>query len=242
MNTKMINYDREYLDYCNGIVKRLSEGENLPIALNMTGFSLDLHHLVQAYYSSNFSQKEEIESILKRSVAILWKYLMPLNVSDEKNSILPVEFEGDILITNNIISFHEGELQIALLFVKIAIILEDKKLFKVANLIAAFSKIKEDRIKDNALTVDFKNGTIGIALLYQTIYFLTNEILYLERADYWYEKSKDLRLAFLEVSNDSNNQIDQDTVMAFEAFKNPYDSIWRKSNFLEFEIFLKTEL
>lgn len=242
MNTKMINYDREYLDYCNGIVKKLSEGENLPIALNMTGFSLDLHHLVQAYYSSNFSQKEEIESILKRSVAILWKYLMPLNVSDEKNSILPVEFEGDILITNNIISFHEGELQIALLFVKIAIILEDKKLFKVANLIAAFSKIKEDRIKDNALTVDFKNGTIGIALLYQTIYFLTNEILYLERADYWYEKSKDLRLAFLEVSNDSNNQIDQDTVMAFEAFKNPYDSIWRKSNFLEFEIFLKTEL
>ena len=242
MNTKMINADREYLDYCNDIVKKLSEGENLPIALNMTGFSLDLHHLVQAYYSSSFSQKEEIESILKRSVAILWKYLMPLNVSDEKNSILPVEFEGDILITNNIISFHEGELQIALLFVKIAIILEDKKLFKVANLIAAFSKIKEDRIKDNALTVDFKNGTIGIALLYQTIYFLTNEILYLERADYWYEKSKDLRLAFLEVSNDSNNQIDQDTVMAFEAFKNPYDSIWRKSNFLEFEIFLKTEL
>jgi hypothetical protein len=238
----MINHDSEYLDYCNNIVEKLSEGENLHIALNMTGFSLDLHHLVQAYYSSSFSQKEEIKSVLKRSVAILWKYLMPLNVSDEDNSILPVEFEGDILITNNIISFHEGELQIALLFVKIAIILEDKKLFKVANLIAAFSKIKEDKIKEDTLTFDFKNGTIGIALLYQTIYFLTNELLYLKRADYWYEKSEDLRLVFLEVSNDSNNQIDYDTILAFDAFKNPFDSIWRKSNFLEFEIFLKTEL
>lgn len=242
MNTKMINHDREYLDYCNDIVEKLSEGENLHIALNMSGFSLDLHHLVQAYYSSSFSQKEEIKSVLKRSVAILWKYLMPLNVSDEDNSILPVEFEGDILITNNIISFHEGELQIALLFVKIAIILEDKKLFKVANLIASFSKIKEDKIKEDTLTFDFKNGTIGIALLYQTIYFLTKEILYLERADYWYEKSEDLRQVFLEVSNDSNNQIDYDTILAFDAFKNPFDSIWRKNSFLEFEIFLKTKL
>lgn len=241
MNTKMINHDSEYLDYCNDIVKKLSEGENLHIALNMTGFSLDLHHLVQAYYSSGLSQKEEIKETLKRSVDILWNYLMPLDLSNEDNSILPVEFEGDILITNNVISFHEGELQIALLFVKIAIILEDKKLFKAANLIASFSKIKEDKIEEDTLTFDFKNGTIGIALLYQTIYFLTNEHLYVERADYWHEKSEDLKLSFLRKNNNSNNQIDENTILAFEAFKNPFDSIWRRSNFLEFEIFLKSD-
>jgi hypothetical protein len=242
MNTKMINPDNDYLDHCNDIVKKLSEGEPLHIALNMTGFSLDLHQLVQAYYSSGLSQKEEIKETLKRSVEILWNYLMPLDLSNEDNSILPVEFEGDILITNNIISFHEGELQISLLFLKIAKILEDKKLFKAANLIASFSKIKEDKIIEDTLTFDFKNGTIGIALLYQTIYFLTNEHQYLERADYWYEKSENLRLSFLGENKDSINRIDQDTILAFEAFKNPFDSIWRRSNFLEFEIFLKTEL
>lgn len=242
MNDKMINCENEYLVYCNGILDKLSEGENLHISLNMTGFNLDLHQLVQSYYSSSSSQKQEIKRVLKKSVDILWNYLMPLDLSDEDNSILPTEFEGNILITNNIISFHEGELQIALLFVKIAIVLEDKKLFKAANLIASFSKIKEDKIKEDTLTFDFKNGTIGIALLYQTIYFLTNEHLYSERAYYWYEKSEDLRLVFLEESNVSNSQIDYDTFLAFEAFKNPFDSIWRKSSFLEFEIFLKTEV
>ena len=58
MNPKMINHGNEYLDYCNDIVKKLSEGEPLHIALNMTGFSLDLHHLVQAYYSSGLTQKD----------------------------------------------------------------------------------------------------------------------------------------------------------------------------------------
>jgi hypothetical protein len=239
MNTEMLSRDSEHLDYCNGIVEKLSEGEALHISLNMTGFSLALHQLVQEYYASDSFQKDEIKSVLKRSVDILWNYLMPLDLSDEDNSILPVEFEGDFVITNNIISFHEGELQIALLFVKIAIILEDKKLFKAANLIASFSKIKEDKIKEDTLTFDFKNGTIGIALLYQTIYFLTNESLYLERANYWYAKSESLRLFFLKENNDSNNQIDQDTVSAFEAFKNIQDTIWRKSNFLEFEIYTK---
>ncbi len=236
----MLNQENEYLDYCNGIVDKLSKGEPLHIALNMTGFSLDLHQLVQAYYSSDVSQRAEIKRVLKRSVDILWTYLMPLNVSDEDNSILPVEFEGDILITNNIISFHEGELQLALLFVKIAIILEDKKLFKAANLIASFSKIKEDRIKEDTLTFDFKNGTIGIALLYQTIHFLTKEHEYLERANYWYAKSESLRLFYLKGKEDSDNQIEQETALAFETFKNPQDTIWRKNNFLEFEIFLQS--
>ena len=237
----MLNHENEYLHYCNGIVDKLSNGEPLHIALNMAGFSLDLHQLVQSYYSSSSSQKEEIKKVLKRSIDILWDYLMPLDLSDEDNSILPAEFEGDILITNNIISFHEGELQIALLFVKIAIILEDKKLFKSANLIASFSKIKEDRIKEDSLTFDFQNGTIGIALLYQTIYFLTKEHEYLERANYWYAKSESLKLFYLKEKKDSDNQIEQETVFAFTAFKNPQDSIWRKNNFLEFEIFLQSE-
>ena len=163
---------------------------------------------------------------------------MPLNVSDEDNSILPAEFEGDNIIVNNKISFHEGELQIALLLVKIAIILEDKNLFKVANLIASFSKIKEDKIKEETLTFDFQRGTIGIALLYQTVYFLTNENLYLDRANYWNIKSKNLMNTFLH--ENANTQIDHETIFAFEAFEDPKDSIWRKKNFLEFEILLKT--
>jgi hypothetical protein len=169
----MINQEREHLDYCNSIVEKLSEGENLSISLNMTGFSLDLHKLIQLYHSSEVSQRKEIKRVLKKSVDMLWGCLMPLDLSDEDNSIFPAEFKGDLVFTNNMISFHDGELQIALLFVKIAIILDDKNLFKAANLVASYSKIKEDRFKENTLTFDFKNGTIGIALLYQTIYFLT---------------------------------------------------------------------
>lgn len=234
----MINQEREHLDYCNSIVEKLSEGENLSISLNMTGFSLDLHKLIQLYYSSEVSQRKEIKRVLKKSFDMLWSHLMPLDLSDEDNSILPAEFKGDLIFTNNMISFHDGELQIALLFVKIAIILEDKNLFKAANLIASYSKIKEDRIEENTLTFDFKHGTIGIALLYQTIYFLTNEDFYLKRANYWYAKSEILKSFFFKENNDSENQIDQDTMMAFGAFKNPQDSFWRKSNFLESEIFL----
>lgn len=234
----MINHESEYLDYCDDIVKKLSKGENLSISLNMTGFSLDLHKLVQLYYSSNLFQREEIKRVLKKSVDMFWNHLMPLDLSDEDNSIFPAEFKGDLVFTNNMISFHDGELQIALLLVKIAIILEDENLFKVANLIASYSKIKEDRIKENTLTFDFKNGTIGIALLYQTIYFLTKEDFYLKRANYWYTKSEILKSFLSKENDDSKNQIDQDTMMAFGAFKNPQDSFWRKSNFLESEIFL----
>ena len=234
----MINQENNHLDYCNSIIDKLSEGESLTIFLNMTGFSLDLHKLVQSYYLSDVSQGEKIKHVLKKSVDMLWGHLIPLDLSDEDNSILPAKFKGDLVFTNKMISFHDGELQIALLLVKIAIILKDENLFKVANLIASYSKIKEDRIKDNALTVDFKNGTIGIALLYQTVHFLTNEDFYLKRANYWYVKSEILKSFFLKENDDSKNEIDQDTVMAFDAFENPFDSIWRKSNFLEFEIFL----
>lgn len=234
----MINQERELLDYCNSIVEKLSEGESLSVSLNMTGFSLDLHKLIQVYYSSNLFQKDEIKRVLKKSVDVLWSHLMPLDLFDEDNSILPAEFKGDLIFTNNIISFHDGELQIALLLVKIAIILEDKNLLKVANLIASYSKIKEDRIKEDTLTYDFRNGTIGIALLYQTIYFLTKEDFYLKRANYWYAKSEILKSFHSKENDDFKNQIDQDTTMAFRAFKNPQDSFWRKSNFLEFEIFL----
>lgn len=235
----MINHDSEYLDYCNSIVEKLSKGESLPIALNMNGFSLILHQLVQSYYSSDSLECEKIKAALKKSVEILWNYLMPLDLSNEDLSILPAAFEGDYVTTNNIISFHEGELQIALLLVKIAIILEDENLFKSANLVGSFSKLKEDKISDEALTFDFKNGTIGIALLYQTLYFLTNENLYLMRANYWYVKSENLRIDFLKENNESNIQIDRQTICAFEAFKNPTDTIWRRNNFLEFEILLK---
>jgi hypothetical protein len=236
----MLTGHGEYFYYCNSIVEKLSQGEPLHIALNMTGFSLDLHHLVQSFYSSDLSRRKEIKVTLKKSVDILWTYLMPLDLSDQDNSILPVEFEGDLVITNNIISFHEGELQIALLLVKIAIILEDKKLFKAANLLASFSKIKEDRIKEDALTFDFKNGTIGIALLYQTMYFLTNEYLYFERANFWYIKSESLRFFYVKKNRESDNRIDQETVLAFKAFENPEDTNWRIKNFLEFTVFLKS--
>ena len=234
----MINHESKYLDYCDDIVKKLSEGENLHIALNMTGFNLDLHQLVQSYYSSSASEREEIKDVLKKSVNVLWGYLMPLDLSNEDNSILPAEVKGDLVFTNNMISFHDGELQIALLLVKIAIVLEDENLFKVANLIASYSKIKEDRIKESTLTFDFKHGTIGIALLYQTIYFLTKEDFYLKRANYWYTKSEILKSFLSKENDDYKNQIDQDTMMAFGAFKSPQDSLWRKSNFLESEIFL----
>lgn len=234
----MINHESEHLDYCKTIVEKLSKGESLPIALNMNGFSLTLHQLVQSYYSSDLRQSDKIKGVLKRSVDMLWKYLMPLDLSKEDNSILPAAFEGNDIITTNKISFHEGELQIALLLIKIAIILEDKHLFKAANLVAAFSKIKEDKIEVSTLTFDLKNGTIGIALLYQTIYFLTNESLYLERANYWFVKSEDLMNSFLRENDDVHNRIEEKTMFAFEAFKNPQNTTWRKENFLEFDTFL----
>ncbi|MBB6002509.1 hypothetical protein [Arcicella rosea] len=241
MNTKTINHTIEYLDYCHNIVDKLSKGESLLINLNMNGFCQTLHQLIQLYYSSDLSQREEIRQILKRSVAIIWTYLMPLNASEEDSSILPVAFEGDYITTNNIISLYEGELQLAMLLVKIAILLEDECLLKKANLIASFSKIKEDRFKENDLTFDLKSGTIGIALLYQTIYFLTNEKLYLERANYWFEKSEKLKQLFLKEKNTSIEQIDQETILAFEAFSNPQDSFWRRFYFLEFDTFLKSD-
>ena len=64
----MINHESKYLDYCNDIIRRLSEGENLPIALNMTGFNLNLHQLVQSFYSSDLSQKKQIKVVLKKAL------------------------------------------------------------------------------------------------------------------------------------------------------------------------------
>ncbi|MEA5427839.1 hypothetical protein [Arcicella lustrica] len=205
----------------------------------MTGYNLALHQLIQEYFLSELFQREKIKTTLQKSVNLLWTYLIPLDLSEDDISILPAEFEGDNIITNNIISLYEGELQIALLFVKIAILLQDERLLKKANLIASFSKIKEDRFKEEDLTFDLKSGTIGIALLYQTIYFLTNEKLYLERANYWFEKSEKLKQLFLKEKNRTIEQIDKETILAFEAFRNPQDTFWRRFYFLEFDTFLK---
>ncbi len=236
----MLNRDNQYLDYCDSIIGQLSEGENLHISLNMTGYNLVLHQLIQEYFLSDLLHREKIKITLQKSVNLLWTYLIPLDLSDEDISILPTEFEGDYITTNNIISLYEGELQVAMLIVKIAILLEDECLLKKANLIASFSKIKEDRFKEDDLTFDLKSGTIGVALLYQTIYFLTNEKLYLERANYWFEKSEQLKQHFLKEKNTSIEQIEQETILAFEAFSNPQDSFWRRFYFLEFDTFLKS--
>lgn len=235
----MLNRDNQYLDYCDSIVEKLAEGEILHISLNMTGYNLALHQLIQEYFLSDLLQREKIKTTLQKSINLLWTYLIPLDLSEDDISILPAEFEGDNIITNNIISLYEGELQIALLFVKIAILLQDERLLKKANLIASFSKIKEDRFKEEDLTFDLKSGTIGIALLYQTTYFLTNEKLYLERANYWFEKSEKLKQLFLKEKNRTIEQIDKETILAFEAFRNPQDTFWRRFYFLEFDTFLK---
>ena len=239
----MINHESKYLDYCDDIVEKLLKGEKLSVALNISDFNRSLHHAVQSYFSSGVSQRKEIKVVLKKSVDILCTYLIPLDLSKEEISILPIAFEGsNIILISNKISFHEGELPIALLLIKIAIVLDDKPLFKVANLVASFSKIKEDKIKEDTLTFDLENGTIGIALLYQTIYFLTNENVYLQRANYWYVKSEGLLNSFLKANNDVNNQIDEKTISAFDAFKSPEDTIWRKKNFLEYTIFIKKSI
>lgn len=218
-----------YLSLFTERIKIFQNGGKLEFSLLDLGLCKITHHLIQEYQmTTNDVLKQIIKKELRKSVHLILSYMMPINFQKMNFTVFPIEVEGEILRTSDKISYSEGDLQVVFLLLKIAILLKDDKLYFLSNITGSVSIYKEKINKDMISSCDFEHGTIGIALLYQTMYLLTNIKFYSVQADYWYSKS--LKILAL---NPRGQELE--TVRAFQAFENPENSAWRKFFFLEYD-------
>lgn len=224
------------IDYFNVIFSKIKNQE-ISFAMYQSGFCHTLYQLVQEYPKCLPFQKSLIESSLKKSVDFITSYLIPIDFSENNYHIVPIKvLYPNLLKANKKNCYQEGDLQIALLLFRISFVLKDGDLFHLANMIASFSKMRENEDLHETMSIDFKTGTIGVALLYQTIFFLTGLRYYKNQSEYWYLKSKNIQTNLSESLTGVELSDHHETQRAFEAFENPQNDTWRKLYFLEYDI------
>jgi hypothetical protein len=202
--------------------------KQIQFTLSDTGFCRALHHLIQEYRIADTDQKVVIRDKLESGIQLILSYVMPIDFKKLNFSLLPSEVMGDMLTIDKRVSYLEGDLQIALLLLKVSKLFKNEKLQFLSNIIGTVSEYKEKVNKNEFISCDFENGTIGIALVYQTMFLLNNAKFYNKQANYWYEISKKIF--------DANPVINAETTRAFYAFEHPQNDAWRRSFFLEFDL------
>jgi hypothetical protein len=227
----------KYLDAVNKIFVKIKSGKKIHFSIRRSGFSLILHQLIQEYYQSPSSQQVLIRKALEKSKDLILSYLLPINFQKLEFQLLPITINKNSIWVSDTVAYDEGDLQMSFLLLKIAILMKDEKLYHLTNMMASVSKIKEIQFSSQFLSPDFKTGTMGIALLYQSMYFLTDIELYNHQANDWYAKSKTL---FENTTIQSSKKVKLDfsrteTLEAFKAYENPQNDAWRRKYFLEYD-------
>jgi hypothetical protein len=215
----------------------IESSQEINFTIHEFGFCHSLCELIQDYPTSTDHQKAIIEDYLKESVNIILSYLMPIDLEKKNTSVFPVKVSyGSSLFIASRNTYSEGDLLISLLLLRISFIIKHKNLFRLANLIACFAKMKENEQHIETMSIDFKTGTIGIALLYQTMFFLTDIKYYKNQSDFWYLISENSLKNLQESEHEINSINYLETQRAFEAFNNPQNDSWRRMHFLEYDI------
>jgi hypothetical protein len=223
--------------YFNELFYEIKNGQEISLAMYEFGFCDTLYQLIQEYPISTSNQKVLIEESLNKSVNIILSYLMPIDLKNKNTSVFPVSvFYNNLLTTALRDTYIEGDLQISLLLLRISFILKNGNLFSLANMIACFAKTKEKEYTPETMSIDFKTGTIGVALLYQTMFFLTDLEYYKKQAEFWYLNSENGLKNMTESMLNINLINYLETQRAFEAFNNPQNDTWRRMHFLEYDI------
>jgi hypothetical protein len=200
----------------------------IEFTLTDTGFCKALHHLIQEYSTANSDRKILIKEKLEVGTQLMLSYVMPIDFKKMDFSLLPSEVVGNVLTIGKKVSYLEGDLQIALLLLKVSKLFKDEKLQLLSNILGAVSKYKEKVNKNDFTSCEFKNGTIGIALVYQTMFFLNKTEFYNKQANYWYEVSKKIF--------EKKPYVNAETTRAFYAFEHPQNDAWRRNVFLEYDL------
>ena len=219
----------KYLDCCCETITKINENEEVKFTIYEFGFTNALHNLVQEYDGCEESQKIIIKEVLEKSIDIILSYLMPINFQRKDFTLLPTEVEGNLISTSEKVTYSEGDLHIAFLLLKIAILFKNKKLFHLANMIGTVSEYSIENRENEGIKTSFEEGTIGIALIYQTMFFLTKIKFYKQQSEYWYFATQKQKNNLSNGINE-NGQIEN----AMNSFENPQNNAWRKKYFLEF--------
>ncbi len=227
----------KYLDTVNKVLVKIKSGKKFNFSIRHAGFSLVLHQLVQEYYQCPSSQQVTIRKILLKSTDLILSYLLPINFQKLEFQLLPITINKNTLWVSDTVAYDEGDLQMSFLLLKIAILVKDEKLYHLANMMASASSTKEIQFSSQFLSPDFKSGTIGIALLYQSMYFLTDVESYNLQAHDWYVKSQVLlQNGTIQLSDKAKSDFSRaETLEAFKAYENPQNDAWRRKYFLEFD-------
>ncbi|MCU0467382.1 MAG: hypothetical protein MUF58_02185 [Arcicella sp.] len=222
----------QYLEQCNKIITNIRLGGKAKFTTDESGLCHSLNLLIRKYTVCSASQKAEIKEVLEEGIQVILGFLMPMNFEKMNFTLLPIEVEDKVILIDEKVTYTYGDLQIALLVLRVSLILKNEKLFHLANMIGMVTKYKEEDFSNTNLSADFRTGTIGVALLYQTMFFLTKIAFYDKLSQYWYKKSKEL---FLE-SNSNNVFFNKDeTIEAIRAFETPQNDSWRNTHFLDFD-------
>jgi hypothetical protein len=221
----------KYLDYCHETISKIKENEEVKFTIHEFGFTNALHNLVQEYDGCDESQRVIIKEVLEKSIDIILSYLMPINFQRKDFILLPTEVVGNLISTNEKVTYSEGDLHIAFLLLKMAILFKNKKLFHLANMIGTVSEYSIENRESDSLTSSFEDGTIGIALVYQTMFFLTKIKFYKQQSEYWYLATKK---EFVDFSSKIADNARFNLENAINSFENPENNAWRKKYFLEF--------
>lgn len=221
----------KYLDYCNEIIYRINENEKITFTIHEFGFTNALHNLVQGYHDCDESQRLIVKETLEKSVDLILSYLMPISFQRKDFTLLPTEVVGNLISTSEKITYSEGDLHIAFLLLKVAILLKNERLFHLANMIGTASVYNNENVESDILTSSFEDRAIGVALIYQSMFFLTNIEFYKSQSEYWYSKMKNQLDDFAsEILSETLYEIKN----AIDSFENPENSVWREKYFLEF--------
>jgi hypothetical protein len=221
----------KYLVYCNELISKIEDNEEVKFTIHEFGFTNALHNLIQDYYDSDDFQKVAIKQVLEKSIEIILSYLMPINFNRKDFVLLPKEVAGNLISTSEKVTYSEGDLHIAFLLLKMSILFKNKKLFHLANMIGTVSKYSLESRENVSLTSSLEDGTIGIALVYQTMFFLTKIKHYKQQSDYWYSATKQ---ELINASSKINDYTLLELKIAIDSFENPDNNAWRKKYFLEF--------
>lgn len=190
---------------------------------------------LEGCYLAKKPLNETERSFLQDKIKMIVNYRLSINSKRQEEIFFPKSVEGSVLETNNRLCWAMGDLPIAFLLLKVSIILQNKELEKLSNVIGLFTLMRKQEEQTLITSSEFRLGTSGIALLYQSFYKITHIEKYQKGADYW-RKQTDLFLE-KELNNGfyrQNNEQYVELLEALEEYETQINGIWRRERIINF--------
>ena len=136
------------------------------------------------------NQDAVVEDFIENAIKFLLSKKMKINANWQQFSFFPEAFDEDTWTSNNSLSWKVGDLHFVKLLYRQAKGYRSSNYHEIAENIGLHSTTRtstaQTQIKDSSLA----NGSMGLVVLYKTLYHETGEEEYLKSSNYWLERTK----------------------------------------------------